>query len=466
MIKSEYDEDIEVFLSPNGESLHNAPLVLPSFATMKMTAAERRWKLLKNLAVGCKRFNSLTANERMFLNHMEHNEDTTQQERDVTDTSLEKARVSLKDMIAKHKSQLTTTEALFLEALTQSPNITLTQLKISHDVLNTDPLFQESNHEIESFPVASKPIRQYDSFRSEVWACSKSTGEEGKEEESVLGDTEKPKCVVTSSRPSFVYRFFSRRLKTSTVSSSEEVEEEESKMSPVIFSILGTSADDLKCQPHVLSPPMMDALRPFLPFVVQQDNFWLKYSLVRDGASLRCLLSKVRSSARCLIAIETMNGQVFGSFTSTPFRLKAGGFYGSGEAFVWTLSQSRLTPCETVEDQVILESNVQVFSWSGKNRNVQYLHSTDSPLLIGGGGPDNDPTITGGSALSISATMDHGFSDPSITFDSSVLCGDSGMFEIANLEVWTLTPANQHEQAERLELGRQFIFDHGHFVQH
>ena len=175
MIKSEYDEDIEVFLSPNGESLHNAPLVLPSFAIMKMTAAERRWKLLKNLAVGCKRFNSLTANERMFLNHMEHNEDTTQQERDVTDTSLEKARVSLKDMIAKHKSQLTTTEALFLDALTQSPNITLTQLKISHDVLNTDPLFQESNHEIESFPAVSKQIRQYDSFRSEVWTCSKST---------------------------------------------------------------------------------------------------------------------------------------------------------------------------------------------------------------------------------------------------------------------------------------------------
>ena len=465
MIESEFDEDIEVFLSPNGESMNNAPLVLPSFATMKMTAAERRWKLLKNLAVGCKRFNSLTANERIFLNNMENNEDTIQQRRDDTDTSLEKARVSLKDMIAKHKSQLTTTEAQFLEALTLSPNITLSQLKVSHAVLNQDPLFQESHHESESYTSASKPIQRYDSFRSEVWTYSKSTGEDIKEEEPVLVVSEKSECIVPSSRPSFVYRFFSRRLKKTKVS-SKEVEEVENKISPVIFSILGTSADDLNCQPHVLSPPMMDALRPFLPFVVQQDNFWLKYSLVRDGASLRCLLSKVRSSARCLVAIETMNGQVFGSFTSTPFRLKTDGFYGSGEAFVWKLSQSRLTPCETVEDQVILESNVQVFPWSGKNRNVQYLHSADSPLVIGGGGPDNDPTITGGSALSISTSMEHGFSDPSITFDSSVLCGDSGMFEIANLEVWTLTPANQHTQAERLELGRQFIFDHGHFVQH
>ena len=27
---------------------------------------------------------------------------------------------------------------------------------------------------------------------------------------------------------------------------------------------------------------MMDALRPYLPFAVQQDNYWLKYSLLRD----------------------------------------------------------------------------------------------------------------------------------------------------------------------------------------
>jgi hypothetical protein len=32
--------------------------------------------------------------------------------------------------------------------------------------------------------------------------------------------------------------------------------------------------------------------------------------------------------------------------------------------------------------------------------------------------------------------------------------------------VWTLTPVNCHELAQRLELGRQFVFDHGHFAQH
>lgn len=48
------------------------------------------------------------------------------------------------------------------------------------------------------------------------------------------------------------------------------------------YEILGTSPDELECQPHVLSLPMMDVLRSRLPFVIQQDNYWLKYSMIRD----------------------------------------------------------------------------------------------------------------------------------------------------------------------------------------
>ena len=56
-----------------------------------------------------------------------------------------------------------------------------------------------------------------------------------------------------------------------------------------IFKILGTSADDHAALPHVLSPPLMDSLLNFVPNHLQQDNFWLKFSLVRDGASLDIL---------------------------------------------------------------------------------------------------------------------------------------------------------------------------------
>lgn len=64
---------------------------------------------------------------------------------------------------------------------------------------------------------------------------------------------------------------------TAVTVTAAEVEEE-----IIPFHILGTSVDDSDASPHVLSPPLMDALRPFLPFSLQQDNYWLKYSLRRD----------------------------------------------------------------------------------------------------------------------------------------------------------------------------------------
>ena len=464
------DEVIEVFLTAGADSFDNAPLILPSRAAMKFTAAQRRWKLLNNLAVGCKRFNSLTVHERRFLYEEASTDTTSNCSSEDSIEALTTARDFLQQLIETHASLLTSTEAHFLEDLVQSPNATVSQLERSAQVLNKDPLFNKSQHRRGSLgrlPSIPKRVATNNSFRSEVWTFSKTSDEESEAKKPAKHTVSEKPVNINPPRPSFLYRFFAKRPKTATVSPEEEDAVASMLLSPVIFSVLGTSADDLSCQPHVLSPPMMDALRPYIPFVAQQDNFWLKYSMVRDGASMRCLLSKVRTSARCLIAIETMDGQIFGSFTSTPFRSNPKGFYGSGESFVWKLAQSRLTPCETVEDQVALESTVQVFEWTGSNRNVQCLHSEDSSLLLGGGGPDSDPSLGGGSALTIEPNMEQGFSDASVTFDSPVLCGESsGMFEIANLEVWTLTPVDCPELAQRLELGRQFVFDHGHFAQH
>lgn len=456
------NEDIEVFLTPGECSERDASLcVLLSQAGMKTTAAQKRWKLIKNLSMSCRRFTSLNSKEKAFLVQFQEDASRSESISNDDDAELNRARRSLRQSIMK--SHLTTTEASFLNSLVQSPTATVAQLEMTNTVLDHDPAFRHESKE-EGFTEVFSPMKpQYDSFRSQVWTYTKAIEEENDNRETPV--TVEPKDTKRDHKfHSFVYRFFTRRPANATVSDPDE--DNETSLPPIVFSILGTSVEDFTRQPHVLSPPMMDSLRSYLPFVVQQDNFWIKYSLVRDGASLRCLLSKVRTSARCLIAIETMDGHVFGSFTSTPFRVNSKGPYGSGEAFVWKLSQSRLTPCTTVEDQVALESTLQVFEWTGENRNVQCLHNVDSSLMIGGGGPDSAPALPGGSALTISSSMDHGFSDPCVTFDSPSLCTDSGMFQIANLEVWTLTPVNQQDQAERLELSRQFVFDHGHFAEY
>ena len=83
------------------------------------------------------------------------------------------------------------------------------------------------------------------------------------------------------------------------------------------FQILGTSATDEASHPHCLSPPLMESLSNFLPYTLMDQNFWMRYSLVRDGASVLTLLQNVRASKHTVIALETTCGDVFGCFTST-----------------------------------------------------------------------------------------------------------------------------------------------------
>lgn len=200
----------------------------------------------------------------------------------------------------------------------------------------------------------------------------------------------------------------------------------------------------------------MDSFCSFIPFGVKYDNFWLKYSLA-DGASMRTLLYKIRNSARTIIAIETDQGEVFGSFTSSPWRVQPNGYYGSAEAFLWRLKKSRFTRCSSVEEQINLESDVEVFEWSRKNQNIQSCKGLTDEMTVGGGGYEDDPDNPDkdwGSGLTLSDDLSHGFSERCLTFDSPPLSTRSvdGVFNIQNVEVWTLTPVLTLEEAEKLEL--------------
>ena len=77
-------------------------------------------------------------------------------------------------------------------------------------------------------------------------------------------------------------------------------------------SVLGLP-DEFDEAAQVLSPPMIKSLRKSLPFVVAEDYFWLKYAMTRDGSSLTSLYDSIRQSSRILLAIETVNGEVFGA---------------------------------------------------------------------------------------------------------------------------------------------------------
>jgi len=224
------------------------------------------------------------------------------------------------------------------------------------------------------------------------------------------------------------------------------------------FQILGTSADDEASMPHVLSPPLMESLCGFLPFSCSESNFFMKYSLIRDGASFIPMLQQIRGSKHTILAIETTDGEVFGAFTSTAWKICAD-YYGSGESFLWRMKHDRRTLCTSVFDQANLESEVDFFPWTGSNYLVQYC--SKERLALGGG--DSRKVSNGGFGLAVESQCLYGTSEQSGTFDNPPLSKvhvDGTPFEIVNMEIWSMTPANTETEAERLEMATLFLEEH------
>jgi len=246
------------------------------------------------------------------------------------------------------------------------------------------------------------------------------------------------------------------------------------------FRILGTTADDSSCHPHVLSPPLMESLQNFLPVGASEQNYWLKYSMVRDGASLVSLLKHIRGAKNTVLAIETVEGEVFGSFTSSPWR-KNWNYYGNGNSFLWRMRRTRSDKDlqHSIIDQAKLESELDVYYWTGINELVQYC--TTDMIAIGGGAlsddaivpsatdeeresPEKSPsfpaTAQGGFGLAIDSDMFRATSSSCATFNNpplSQIHADGSPFEILNLEVWTLTPTHDLEAAENMEMKSLFL---------
>ena len=72
------------------------------------------------------------------------------------------------------------------------------------------------------------------------------------------------------------------------------------------FETLCTSATVASSMPHVLSSPLLDSLRYFVPDRMCDSNLWMKYSLQRDGDNMPMLLRNMRRLNVVLLAIEKL----------------------------------------------------------------------------------------------------------------------------------------------------------------
>jgi hypothetical protein len=232
------------------------------------------------------------------------------------------------------------------------------------------------------------------------------------------------------------------------------------------FRIIGTAADDVSCHPHVMSPPLMESLLHFVPEALSQNNFWLKYSLVRDGPGLWPMLRQVRASDNTFLAIETTDGRVFGSFTCQSWRL-AQGWYGNinnnKESFLWKMRRSRLETTSSIAQQACQEGEVQVFPYRPGNVAVQYC-SKDHLMLGQGELFLPGTTMLGGKhyghGLYLDASLQSGTTSNCETFGNPCLADveqRGTKFDVSNLEVWTLTPHQTVHDAEQSELSTLFL---------
>lgn len=233
------------------------------------------------------------------------------------------------------------------------------------------------------------------------------------------------------------------------------------------FQILGASANDKTA--HVLSPPLMESLMNFVPESLSEENWWLKYSLVTDGASLETFQNKAKSSQYTLIAIQTTKGDVFGSFNTAPWQAEHG-YFGSGESFVWKMRYNRFQHCSSLYEQAHMESEVDIYPSSGMNSSFQLFNNHF--LGVGSGEIENDEAefseqiftneqkLGLGFAIALHKDLQQGTSSPSATYCNPMLTnGRGGFFEVYNLEVWTFTPCANVEIAEKLEMKKQFLYE-------
>jgi TLD len=226
------------------------------------------------------------------------------------------------------------------------------------------------------------------------------------------------------------------------------------------FLILGTSKYDQACSPHVLTPPLMESLQKRLPWSCSEQNFWLRYSLSRDGDSITALEMNIWMAKNTILAVETLKGDVFGCFMANKWQ-KTGKFELCGESFLWRLKHQRLisrtTTGESIpkDDETLngiarREGEIEVYPWTGANEECQLF--SDERIGAGGGGS--------GFGFVIEDGLWRGSSSPCSTYDNPCLVNSSdGTFEVANIEVWAMTPFLFVDEAEKSEASRRFILE-------
>uniref|UniRef100_A0A671KN61 Nuclear receptor coactivator 7-like n=1 Tax=Sinocyclocheilus anshuiensis TaxID=1608454 RepID=A0A671KN61_9TELE len=157
----------------------------------------------------------------------------------------------------------------------------------------------------------------------------------------------------------------------------------------------------------LLEDTHIEKLSTRLPARVQGYPWRLVYSTVVHGTSLKTLYRNLMElDCPVLMVIKDMDNQIFGAFSTHPFRLSEH-YYGTGETFLYSFCPE-----------------IKVYRWKGENS--YFVKGNTDSLQIGGGG--------GHLGLWLDADLYHGTTSKCSTFNNLPLSSKQD-FTIQNLEV-------------------------------
>ncbi|XP_043113634.1 nuclear receptor coactivator 7 isoform X1 [Puntigrus tetrazona] len=188
---------------------------------------------------------------------------------------------------------------------------------------------------------------------------------------------------------------------------------QQKKRRPSICSSADSESEDLlpvlTDRSQILNEHHLEQLVSEIPARTQGYSWKLVYSTTQHGTSLTTLYRQMRESDRpVLMVIKDTDEQVFGAFSSEPFRVSKY-CYGTGETFLYSFSPE-----------------FQIFRWSGENS--YFVRGFMDSLQMGGGG--------GPFGLWLDSDLYHGSSYSCDTFCNRPLSLHHD-FTVRDLEVWT-----------------------------
>jgi TLD len=184
----------------------------------------------------------------------------------------------------------------------------------------------------------------------------------------------------------------------------------------------------------ILTPSLMQQLQRSFPMLKRGDSFFLQYSLIRDGASLDTLLEKTQGTKHCVLAIETVEGEVFGAFLAQPLE-RSSQWTGSAESFLFAVEEKG----GVLDSSLDNAKKIRVFKHSFLNPYVQLCQP--DRLLIGSCDEGDDDEA--GFGIALDGDLLSGTSNPCRTFASPSLSrfhANGSTFDVRNVEVWNLRP--------------------------